>query len=153
MKKIILVVLSFLLAGCQSHVMTDTKTLVEEEADWKIKEEVPYLSRDEVKSLAMALNQELIVIDIEKHHKNLEGVWRSVLDFERPLEDQRDLVEQELLTYLQAWRLEAFRQLLWDWDMSLNPEDWEAVLKKTSILSIYSVLLSYEMIQLEKEYD
>jgi hypothetical protein len=153
MKRIAILVL--LLVGCQNEaveVLENQAPIVEvvEHVEEEIFEEEEIILDEElIKSYVMKANEKTRIVDLEELHERISEELIRKVDFELPIDDQKDLIEEIVSYHMNEWKNEIVELVIDEEGGYLDYETILAIEEKTSVRQAYELMLSYETIFLK----
>ena len=151
MKKIIVFLMCCFLVGCFKG-KSDINPVIIFKDDKEEIEVIEYLEKEDLKAIIKALNERLLVVEIQKHHEFLSQALLGEFNINESLEDQEQMINSMILDYLEAWKYKELEMLLEEEDLIIDEEDKEEIIRRSSIKSAYTLMTAYEKIYLKKQY-
>lgn len=154
MKKIMIVVLAFLLIGCHGKKVPPKAKVVEEEPEYtKTVETIEYVKTNQMKELVRLSNLKTEIIDIAVLHDRLSVALLDVVNLDQLIEDQAELIDDVIREELYDWKKELVEEVLEEQNITLNTDDFETLVDRTSYNDAYELMSVYETIFLQKKQD
>lgn len=152
MKKTILLLLVCLLMGCGSKQSNVKPVILFKDIDEEEEVAVAYIEEETLTALVKTLNSTLQVVELDSHHTQLKAELLVALDKNKPVDDQIEIIESVTLSYLETWQENTIKNLLIEEKISINEEDFQSLIDRTSILSAYTLMVAYETVYLNKHF-
>jgi hypothetical protein len=150
MKKIIVLMILLALIGCREEPRKVVKKpVVEEEIEVKV--EIEYVENDQLKEMVKLANEKTEVIDVSLLHDRLSRLLLIGVDLEIDIEVQEDLIDDIIVDELYNWKVEMVREMLSEEGVSLNQDDFDTLVARTSVSDAYKLMSVYETIYLKKQ--
>jgi len=156
MKKIWILCLVILLLGCNEAPKRVVEVEPEEEEEIEVEEkveEVDYVDSAALKELVKLANKKTDLIDIAYLHERLSNVLLEEVDLDIDIDQQTDLIEEIVKDELYKWKEELVRDMLIEEQVSLNKDDFDTLVSRTSTYDAYRVMSVYEIVYLKKEVE
>lgn len=151
MKKLLIIMSLLLLVGCKAPPKQVVAKVPEKKVEIELEDKVDYIEYDVLKEMILLANKKTEIIDIEYLHDRLSKVLLSQVDLGLSIDGQADLIDDIIRAELYQWKTEMVREMLIEESIVLNEDDFDTLVKKTSIKDAYQVMSIYETIYLKKE--
>ncbi len=96
-------------------------------------------------------NEKTEVIDVSLLHDRLSRLLLIGVDLEIDIEVQEDLIDDIIVDELYNWKVEMVREMLSEEGVSLNQDDFDTLVARTSVSDAYKLMSVYETIYLKKQ--
>lgn len=137
-----------MLIGCHQEKKQTIKK-EKKEPEIVVEETVEYVETDILKSLVRKTSAKTEIVEIMILHDRMFEQIKEAVDLDVDLKLQDELIDEIVLDELKLWKKEIVLEVLEDENVTLNDDDLETLIARTSINDAYDVMRIFEKAFLE----
>ncbi|MCH4887197.1 hypothetical protein EZV73_06425 [Acidaminobacter sp. JC074] len=150
MKKIIIIIVCFLLVACQNDKKPPVK-IIRNKPVVEVEETIEYVETDALKDLVKLVNKKTGVVDLMALHDLISPKLLDEVNLNKNIDDQMDLIDEIILESLTEWKKDKVQEVLIEENLDLNQDDIDTLVEWASCHDAYKVMSVYEVVYLKEE--